>query len=208
MLVTELLLFMAGIRVVYRVFEARRTVSVTGQVPDMFPVVVVYPNGASSGRRAAVVWERDLAAFLEAHPGHSFRIPAGDVAGLRAEVEGDTRALGASTSRFWFATFKVRTRDDGVQEIEAVGTGDDDYENRSWYEVHGESLTAMRHLHYFGPGVAMVAGVPLLLGTAALTLTVWYAGWLTYRVRKGRGRPRSNAAEAACPYDRDSGRAG
>jgi hypothetical protein len=184
-LVIELLLLAAGLLVVYRVFENRNKVNVGDTVPELFPVVVVTPGGAGVGHHATVVWHRDLGNFLAMHTEHSFRIPEGETASLRAQVEAATRAGGSPTSQFWFATFKVQTRRDGIQDLEVEGTGDDDWRNTSWYEVRDESITAMRHLHYFGPVVGL-AFVPIFLGATLLNLALWKGGRWFFRLWKLR----------------------
>ena len=187
---TQLLLFLLSIIVAYKIAEVRFMVEVKGTPPESLPVVVITSQGTSGRHRASVVYYADLPLYKAAYTQYSLVIPRGEEEVLRAQIESATRSNGAD-SRFWFATFRVRTRGDGVQELEVVGMDDDDFENKSWYEVHGSSIVPLRYLNYFGPGVGWVLGMPCLAGALVLNVALWVGGGMLLHRGKGKGRPTS-----------------
>jgi hypothetical protein len=181
---TQLVLFAVTTTIGYRKANARFTVTVTGAPNETFPLIVITHD--REGRAHAIALRyHELASFRAANPDVSFVIPAGDEDRLRAEVEGATQAHGRSDARLAFATFKTRMREGGVQEVEAFATGDDDYENRGWYEAHGATVRPLRHRFYFGPGVGM-ALAPFCGVGFVVNILSWVAARFVYRSWKAR----------------------
>ncbi|MEN6356833.1 MAG: hypothetical protein ABFD83_07080 [Armatimonadota bacterium] len=130
--------------------EKARIEAVGSNIPDMFPVLVTTPVKSSTLPDVAIVFNKDLADYLEAHPGSKFIVPISRVDELNSQLKRFTYDSG-----FGVGGFSVTKLPGGRQRFKVEGTWDDDRVNIGWYEADSSSFKPIKCVWYFGPGLVM-----------------------------------------------------
>jgi hypothetical protein len=162
--------------------EKRRTVAVGARVPDVFPVLVVYPGSGPGGMEARIVYHRALAPFLREHPDYSFSVRPDEARKLNGYLGTHPSLAEVTMSQeanppFGAGRFDVQVLAGGRQAFKVEGTWDDDRVNIGWYETDGRSITPSRYVTYFGPGIVLGEVIPI---SAAITAALWLVIGLLY----------------------------
>lgn len=134
------------------------------EIPAKFPLIVVTKRPEL---HATAVYFEDLPKFQRTNPGSSFVIPDDMENFLRKQVQENVRAksndFDESSSIPWSASFRVESRSQGQQVIEAQCTWDDDRVNTGWYEATANGFRPLAYQRFFGPGLCFKFGAPCLL---------------------------------------------
>lgn len=150
----------------------------------MFPIVVI-TNGADPH----LVYQKDLAKYIEKHPEATFLIPPA-MTDKVLNRKLDAAAQEDNPGDPWYGTVKVRRIGPDHQELEVDGSSDD-YQNAGWYDARAHQINPHFHQFYFGPGVGMSSCLP----ATGITLVLW-AILLTTGVYLIRARKRPPAPPA------------
>jgi hypothetical protein len=165
-----------------------KRVSVTGALPDTFPVIVDCATGAT------VVRARGLDTFLQSHPGSTLVLQDERLAEVRNSLRQQVARSRADSSRpepdlhFVYCHFEVQSSLEGRQRITVSAAADEDWENEAVYEPSQAAVNPVSHTTYFGPGQVILTA-PI---SALVTAILWLPVLLIVRRRRASVAPAAN----------------
>lgn len=146
--------------------ERARTEVVGSDVPDIFPVLVVYP--APDGHlEPAIVFYNKLKPYMKSHPGSSFTVPPGQVEQLNSELSRQT--MGYDGTGVGYFTMEEHG---GTQFFKVEGDSFDDRSNVGWYEVRSQFVLVPRRYANYGPYLGILFGPQVVLANIVLSFVI------------------------------------
>ncbi len=171
-------------------FEAEKTIAVDQNIPEMFPMLIVYPQTTGRSLSVKPIYHKDYSLLLQNEKNFSFLIPIGTEDKinelLKQQSRGYKRPMDFNTESEspWEARVTVERTENGKQAIRFFETWDDDRINIGWYEASDKTFVPKRYLFYFGPAASTPAiFYALVLFFALLVAKALYKSFRGLRAR-------------------------
>src|SRR3989344_2095813 len=132
---------------VFKYLEKKNTKLVTDAIPEMFPLLIVYPPTNSQPLSIKPIYYKNFNETLIQNRNYTFNIPEGKEAEINKLLKEQSRAFmkprdfNWESENPWEAHIIVEKSENGKQAIRFFETWDDDRENVGWYEANGTKFT-------------------------------------------------------------------
>jgi len=174
---------------VFKDLEKKNTKLVTDAIPEMFPLLIVYPPTNSQPLSIKPIYYKNFNETLIQNRNYTFNIPEGKEAEINKLLKEQSRAFmkprdfNWESENPWEAHIIVEKSENGKQAIRFFETWDDDRENVGWYEANGTKFTPVKHRLYFGGGGGILAFLGSILAFLILLLTkLWFKSFKQLRI--------------------------
>ncbi len=186
-IVLTAILLWVGMKIAFVWYEQKNTVAVSGNIPDLFPILVI--SGGDQSPTAKAIYYRDLKNVTGQMSSYSFLVPKGKEELLNSQLRNQSRSLmsppdfNSESDNPWFASFEVKEIAPGRQTIRLSNTWDDDRVNIGWYEATDKESFPKKYRYYFGGVFALLAlGFSIFFTIVSLVLIRLVIRWKSHSV--------------------------
>ena len=147
-----------------RTFEVNKTINVETDIPELFPILVVYPATPERPLSVKPIYYKNYSTLLSTEKDFSFLVPAGMENKVNELLKQQSRGFkrpmdfNQESENPWEAHVTVEKSENGKQTIRFFETWDDDRMNTGWYEARDKTFAPQKYLFYFGPSASTPAG--------------------------------------------------
>ncbi len=131
--------------------QEKLKVEIEGEIPDEYPVLVVFQGDGEKSANAETVYYRYLDEVKQSGLEYSFLVPQAQEADLQKKVEEKcSRHLtpDGKDCDDWLSTFEVKYLEGGRQALSVHKRDNDDVVNTSWYIATEKEIIPQKHSYY------------------------------------------------------------
>src|SRR3989344_9545315 len=162
---------------VFKDLEKKNTKLVTDAIPEMFPLLIVYPPTNSQPLSIKPIYYKNFNETLIQNRNYTFNIPEGKEAEINKLLKEQSRAFmkprdfNWESENPWEAHIIVEKSENGKQSIRFFETWDDDRENVGWYEANNKQGEHFRYCVCNQLGIFLRIALYLVVIAAVFYLT-------------------------------------